>query len=288
VPVAGKDGERPPHGGEMNEGGGRAMAGRRFKSLMLMVGVDVERLCAVWGELIYFFRSKRAFERQQTGADAFARGKLYPCLFDRAEGLEFTSRQYFKQDLLVAQMIHRANPQRHIDVGSRIDGFVAHVAVFRQIEVFDIRRVALEASNIVFVRKDLMDRDPSLVECTDSLSCLHALEHFGLGRYGDRIDCDGHLSGLKNLARMVRPGGRLYLSVPIGREQRIEFNAHRVFSLPYLLAAFFACGLEVASFHYLDDQDDLHSVEDWDGPAARDTFGLTFGCGIFELTKAAA
>ena len=45
---------------------------------------------------------------------------------------------YFHQDLLVAKMIYDTKPRRHIDIGSRLDGFVAHVASFREIEVFDI------------------------------------------------------------------------------------------------------------------------------------------------------
>ena len=34
-----------------------------------------------------------------------------------------------------------------------------------------------------------------LIECCDSLSCLHTVEHIGLGRYGDPVNCDGHLVG---------------------------------------------------------------------------------------------
>jgi len=63
---------------------------------------------------------------------------------------------------------------------------------------------------------------------SDSVSCLHALEHFGLGRYGDPVDPNGYARGVANLAGLVREGGALYLSVPIGVE-RVEFNAHRVF-----------------------------------------------------------
>ncbi len=47
--------------------------------------------------------------------------------------------QYFHQDLLVAHFVANKKPRRHIDVGSRIDGFVAHIASFRSIDVLDIR-----------------------------------------------------------------------------------------------------------------------------------------------------
>lgn len=50
-------------------------------------------------------------------------------------------RHYFYQDLLVANLIHKSNPICHIDIGSRVDGFVAHIDVFRDIKVLDIRHL---------------------------------------------------------------------------------------------------------------------------------------------------
>src|SRR5208283_2551263 len=109
---------------------------------------------------------------------------------------------------------------------SRIDGFVAHVASFRSLIVLDLRPISTQIRNIEFMQADLMKPIPdSLVELCDSLSCLHVLEHFGLGRYGDTIKYDGYVLGLDNLHRILRKGGKLYLSVPIG-PQRIEFDAH--------------------------------------------------------------
>lgn len=155
-----------------------------------------------------------------------------PCLHDRyAEG-GTTKSEYFWQDLLVARSIFEANPEKHVDIGSRVDGFTAHVASFREIEVFDVRPISTYIPGVVFRQADLM-RSDTLPEHNDygycdSLSCLHALEHFGLGRYGDPIDPMGHARGLANMASLLRPGGIFYLSVPIGRE-RVEFNANRVF-----------------------------------------------------------
>jgi SAM-dependent methyltransferase len=62
----------------------------------------------------------------------------------------------------------------------------------------------------------------------DSVSCLHTLEHFGLGRYGDPIVQDGFDCGFSNMADLLKNGGFFYLSVPIGAP-RVEFNAHRIF-----------------------------------------------------------
>jgi SAM-dependent methyltransferase len=154
-----------------------------------------------------------------------------PCLHDRYEEGGTTKSEYFWQDLLVARWIFAARPERHVDVGSRVDGFVAHVASFRDIELFDVRPISTQIPGVVFKQADLM-RGDSLPDSgrgyCDSLSCLHAIEHFGLGRYGDPIDPAGHERGIANMASLLQPGGTFYLSTPIGRD-RVEFNANRVF-----------------------------------------------------------
>lgn len=79
-----------------------------------------------------------------------------------------------------------------------------------------------------------MALDPSFRGVADSVSCLHALEHFGLGRYRDTVDYDGWRKGLDGRTEILEPGGTLYLGLPTGEPQRVEFNAHRVFSLPFI------------------------------------------------------
>lgn len=158
--------------------------------------------------------------------------KLMPCLHDRYEEGGTTKSEYFWQDLLVARAIHEAKPVKHVDIGSRVDGFVAHVASFRECEVFDVRPISTMVPGVVFRQADLMN--PASLPITDntaycdSISCLHAIEHFGLGRYGDPVNPLGYQRGLANMAKLLRPGGTFYLSTPIGQE-RVEFNANWVF-----------------------------------------------------------
>jgi SAM-dependent methyltransferase len=235
-------------------------------------------------KLAVFYLDYFRFKRQAKASGLyFPFGKFYPCLYERDSVSGFVSGHYFHQDLLVASRIFQNNPQRHVDIGSRIDGLVAHVATFREIEVFDVRPLKVSIPNIVFKQADFMDNDLSLKDYCDSVSSLHALEHFGLGRYGDKLDYNGHIKGLNNINAMLKAGGTFYFSVPIG-PQRIEFNAHRVFSLPYLLSLL-QDKYRIDSFSYVNDKGDLFTYVSMDDEDVKNNFGCHYGCGIFELTK---
>lgn len=215
--------------------------------------------------------------------ESFPFGKLYPCLQEKDQESGVLAEHYFYQDLYVARKVFQNNPVRHVDIGSRIDGFVAHVASFREMEVLDVRDLHLAIPGVRFTRADLSAKEFPLADYCDSLSCLHALEHFGLGRYGDPIDYDGHLIGWENMFRMVKKGGKFYFSVPIG-SQRIEFNAHRVFPIAYLLGLM-EKRYDIDSFAYINDVQEFIADAVLDEASIRSNFGCRYGCGIFEMTK---
>jgi hypothetical protein len=190
--------------------------------LSTQFGFDLLRLLQSLHRLPHYLATLRRFRSTYRG-----RLELVPCLHDWTAEAGSTRNEYFWQDLLVARMIFAAKPQRHVDVGSRVDGFVAHVASFREIEVLDVRPIGTRVPGISFRQVDVMKPLAEIAGYCDSLSCLHALEHFGLGRYGDPIDVHGLEKGLTNLAVLLKPRGLLYLSVPIGMA-RVEFNAQTV------------------------------------------------------------
>jgi hypothetical protein len=192
--------------------------------LSAQFGFDPLRMLASLRSLPHFISDWWKFRKGFSGKISWM-----PCLHDRYEEGGTTKSEYFWQDLLVARKIFQANPKKHVDIGSRVDGFVAHVASFREIEVFDVRPITAQIPGVVFKQADLMRgiEIASRGYC-DSLSCLHAIEHFGLGRYGDPIDSKGHHHGIANMALLLQPGGKLYLSAPIGKE-RVKFNANRIF-----------------------------------------------------------
>ena len=187
-------------------------------------------------------------------------GADYPCLHDFYGPAGVARGHYFHQDLYVAQKIFQKGPVRHVDFGSRIDGFVAQVASFREIEVLDIRALLQRIPNVVFHRCDLLNVPPKFHGYCDSLSCLHVLEHIGLGRYGDQIDIHGHKIALRNLAEILKPGGTLYLSAPFGVE-RIEYNAHRIFHLA-TIRELVEQSFKIVEFAMVDDEGELRKNVD--------------------------
>jgi hypothetical protein len=263
-----------------------AWVGRTYRALALW-GIDPRKMLATAKGMPAYRRERAEFNRQRAESPdrlAFSAGLAFPFLTDRYEQAGQASGHYFHQDLFVAREIFRRNPSRHIDVGSSIYGFVSHVATFREIEVLDVRPIDSSVEGIRFVQHDIMTLDPDWEGVCDSVSCLHALEHFGLGRYGDPIDYEGWRRGLLGLTSLLTSGGTLYLSVPIGRNQRVDFNAQRIFSLPFLR--------DVLSQNYRIDR--LASVDDEGSltpdcqpysSEAEESYGTDYGCLIWILTK---
>jgi hypothetical protein len=252
---------------------------RSLKLVLLNVGFDPGRL---------HLRALRHYPKYHIQYKQFKKlgGVIthsFPIISDYDAQAGTANGHYFHQDLLVASFIHGNNPVRHIDIGSRIDGFVAHVASFRKIEVIDVRDLSCTGhQNISFVKVDMMNSDNAQSGITDSISCLHAIEHFGLGRYGDTLDPDGHRKGFDNIVRMLKKGGRLYISFPIGKSNEIHFNAHRVFH-PRDIFTWEESGgsLQLERFDYVDDAGSLHQNID----IRNVNPNVSHGCGIYTFSK---
>lgn len=231
-----------------------------------------------------FLRDWRQIKKLAPQQPDFPIIDYYPVLTDRYVESGNLTHHYFDQDLTMAQRIFQNKPTQHVDIGSRIDGFVAHVATFRPIELFDIRPLNRPISNVTFRQVDFMQLPDELIEYTDSISSLHVIEHFGLGRYGDPLDVNGHLKALDNIYRVLKPGGRFYFSTPVSTRQGIVFNAHRVFRVDYLVRLF-EQRYAIDNFWLIDDSNTLRSGLNYHSEAARQSFGCSFGCGMFELVK---
>ena len=163
--------------------------------------------------------SKKSFDLKLT--------RLKPVLNDyKEESGEFGA--YFHQDLWAAQKVFKKLPKRHVDIGSRIDGFVSHLLVFTKVIEIDIRPLNSKTEGLTFVQSDATKLDLFDDNSIESLSSLHVAEHFGLGRYGDKVDPDACFTFMKTLQRVLSPNGTLLFSVPIS-EDVLFFNANRKF-----------------------------------------------------------
>lgn len=203
------------------------------------LGINTKRFFKVLCKLPPYIKDYKKFKNLYNGKIL-----CQPCLLDADEQSGNVHDEYFWQDLYVANKVFGSHPIKHVDIGSRIDGFIAHLASFRSVEVFDIRPINTKIHNIQFTRADLMNLKDQLIDYCDSLSCLHTIEHFGLGRYGDDINPQGHILGLKNISKILASGGTFYLSTPIGAS-KVYFNAHRI----------------INPFEILDVMNDLFSLK---------------------------
>jgi len=202
---------------------------------------------------------------------------LFPILDERSQAAGIVGGHYFHQDLWAARKIYQRRPRQHIDIGSRIDGFVAHLLPFMPVTLIDLRAMQSTIKGLDFIQDDATELRNFSNNSVSSISSLHAAEHFGLGRYSDPIDPDACFQFMASLQRVVAAEGRLYFSVPIGRE-RVDFNAHRVFDPATILSAFPELTLE--SFSFVDDEGALHEDQD-----PKRLPRLEYGCGLFEFSK---
>lgn len=151
---------------------------------------------------------------------------------------------YFLQDLWAARLIIKSGVKRHLDIGSRLDGFIAHLlAAGLDVTMIDVRKFPGKIEQLHTIVDDATSLHQIPDESIESISALCSLEHFGLGRYGDQIDPEACFKCFANIQRKMKQGGRLYLSLPVGKE-RVEFNAHRVFYAKTIIDCFSSLTLE--------------------------------------------
>nr|WP_300868209.1 DUF268 domain-containing protein [uncultured Acetatifactor sp.] len=145
---------------------------------------------------------------------------------------------YFAQDIWGARKVYENRPTEHFDIGSRLDGFIAHLLVFREVYYIDVRPLPFKIPNLKFVQGDATELTQIEDGSIESLSSFHALEHFGLGRYGDKVDPSAYKKAAKSMVRVLKKEGILYLGVPIGPEDKLIFHAHRIFKIQTILDLF--------------------------------------------------
>ena len=205
---------------------------------------------------------------------------IFPILGEHKDSNSDFDKHYFYHETVVSMYIFNNNPTKHVDIGSRLNGFVSNVASFRKIEFFDLRPTNIQHKNIISKQIDLIDISKEYYDYTDSLSCLYVLGHIGLGRYGDKIDKDGSKSAYLNLIKILKNKGKLYVAVPISGKNKVYFNAHRVFKPSDLVE--WSKEVELEKFDYVDDNGKFYNNMDINNS---DLNYIKYGCGIYTFIK---
>ena len=179
-----------------------------------------------------YIRNKYAYILLGKGDGTFEYKKEYEykCLTDYRECAGTIDAHYFFQDIYVASKVREEGLTHIYDIGSRIEGYISHLlSMGIKVTMIDIRPMDYGIKGLDFIQGNACELSEIQDSSLDVLSCLHALEHFGLGRYGDSMDYYGWEKALGQYKRVLMPGGKLFLSVPVGKIERVCFNAHRVF-----------------------------------------------------------
>lgn len=195
-----------------------------------------------------YFTFKRKVSASKNNRFNLSSKNFFPCLFDNTNKTNFDPH-YTYHPAWAARVVAEINPSKHIDISSILH-FSTLVSAFVPVEFYDYRPAEVKLANLQCKKGDLTNL-PFADNSVESISCMHTIEHVGLGRYGDPIDPDGDIKAINELKRVVKPGGTLIFVTPMSGKPRIEFNAHRIYSYDQIMELF--SGMEVKDFSLVPD-----------------------------------
>lgn len=222
-----------------------------------------------------YLREWRAY-REMPEAEPLRFIESQPCLTDRSSMTAFDAH-YFYQAVWAMEQISHTVATAHVDVGSDV-GFVGMLTTHVPVTFVDIRPlVAPGVRQLTSVGGSLLSL-PFASGSIPSLSCMHVIEHVGLGRYGDPLNPAGSRLACAELARVLAPGGYLFLSTPVGRA-RVCFNAHRIHN-PLQILEFLGPEMELVEFSAVDDRGRLLR-----GISPLEVERASYACGLFLIRR---
>ncbi len=246
-----------------------------LKRYFTILGKDI--LVRFPKRILYFFKflgEYRQFKKQNDGRLRMKFAEIYPCLTDRVKTTPF-DRHYVLHPAWAARVLAQTRPEYHVDISS-ILSFSTIASAFLPIKFYDYRVAEIDLSNYQSGFADLTNLSFE-TESIPSISCMHTIEHIGLGRYGDPIDPKADLKAINELIRVARKGGDILFVAPLG-DGRIEFNGQRLYSKDQVLGYFKNCTL--MNFTLIPDHGNL--VENADNELIQKQ---KFPCGCFWFRK---
>ena len=202
---------------------------------------------------------------------------LMPVLFENIPFTRFDTH-YIYHTAWAARKVKDIGAAFHTDISSSLY-FSSIISAFIPVQFYDYRPAKLNLLGLTSHRADLLKlhfEDNSI----RSLSCMHTVEHVGLGRYGDPIDPEGDVQAAQELQRVLAQGGDLLFVVPIGKP-KIQFNAHRIYSYQMVLDMFPA--LTLKEFSLIPDNALEHGMIY--NATKEQSDKQDYGCGCFWFTK---
>jgi len=187
-------------------------------------------------------------------------------------------RHYVYHSAWAIRKLVETSPEVHIDIASQIY-FIATASAVVPIEYYDYRPPKIILPNLKVDKADL-SRLQFESNSINSLSCMHVVEHIGLGRYGDPIDYDGDLKAINELKRVLAKDGNLFFVVPVGKEAKIQYNAHRIYSYNQILEYF--SDFILCEFSFIKSYGDTSIYKN---PTLDIINEENYGCGCFWFKK---
>jgi len=222
-----------------------------------------------------FYKDFSEFEKLNTdGRFLLDKKDIYPCLDDNTGTTNFDAH-YTYHPAWAARIVKEINPELHVDISSTLH-FCSILSAFVKTAFYDYRPASLKLDNLESRHADLVQL-PFANDSINSLSCMHTIEHVGLGRYGDPLDPGGDLKAFAELKRVCGVKGNLLIVVPVG-VKKLQFNTHRIYD-PYDIVKYMA-GFELKKFALVDDKGDFDDHSDLAIAAAQQ-----YGCGCFWFVK---
>lgn len=234
---------------------------------------DPLKLAGGFRALTWYAAAWRRYTRM-TGAERIHLLDTNPQLHDRTRTTRI-DYQYYYANAWAMRRVLAAKPARHVDVGSQTT-FGSLLSASIPVTFLDYRPAEVELTGLTCVGGDILQM-PFPDNSISSISCLHVVEHIGLGRYGDPLNPRGTEAACHELARVLAPSGNLFLAVPVGRP-RLCFNAHRIHS-PGTIRDY-CSGLDLVEFSaVLDSGAYVEQLE----PSLLES--SSYACGMFWFTK---